>query len=103
MVIELTKDNFESEVIKSDIPVLVDFWAGWCSPCQKLNPVLTELAKELKGIIKVCKLDVEEEEELADFYEILSIPTLAVFNKGQIVDAILGVQTKASLLKLLNL
>jgi thioredoxin 1 len=103
MVIYLTKENFEAEVIKSEIPVLVDFWAGWCSPCQKLNPILENLAKELKGIVKICKLDVEEEEELADFYEILSIPTLAIFKKGEIVDAILGVQTKDALMKLLGL
>ena len=103
VVINLTKENFESVVLKSKLPVLVDFWAAWCTPCQRLIPILEDLSKELEGKAVICKIDVEEEEELADFYEILSIPTLAVFKDKEIVDAMIGVQSKDTLKKLLKL
>jgi thioredoxin 1 len=82
---------------------LVDFWAAWCAPCQKLSIVLEALDQELKGAAKICKLDVEDQVELADFYEILSVPTLAVFKDGDIEDVLIGVQTKEALRKLLKL
>lgn len=99
-VIELTKENFESEVLKSDKIVLVDFWASWCGPCRMLSPVVDEIAEE-NTAIKVGKVNVDEQEELAMRYGIMSIPTLIVFQNGEIKTQSMGVQPKSAILDML--
>ena len=98
-VITITLENFEAEVIKSDKPVLVDFWAPWCGPCRMLSPVVDEIAEE-KTDIKVGKVNVDEQEELAVRFGIMSIPTLIVFKNGEVVKKTMGVQPKAAILGL---
>ncbi len=93
----LSEDNFEQEVLKSEIPVLVDFWATWCGPCRMLAPTIAKIAEEQEGKVKVCKLDVDEEPEIAAKYGIASIPTLMVFRGGEVAKASVGVQPKASI------
>ena len=93
----LTEKNFEEEVLKSEIPVLVDFWATWCGPCRMLAPTIEKIAEEQAGKIKVGKIDVDEEPELAAKYGIASIPTLMVFRQGVVVKASVGVQPKAAI------
>ena len=92
--IVLSEQNFEAEVLKSEIPVLVDFWATWCGPCRMLAPTIAKIAEEQEGVIKVGKVDVDEEPELAAKYGIASIPTLMVFKNGEIVNKAVGVQSK---------
>ena len=93
----LTEQNFEEEVLKSDIPVLVDFWATWCGPCRMLAPMIAKIAEEQSGVIKVGKVDVDEEPELAAKYGIASIPTLMVFKNGSVVKSSIGVVPKAAI------
>ena len=95
--ITLTTSNFEAEVLNSDKPVLVDFWATWCGPCRMLAPTIAKIAEEQEGVIKVGKIDVDEEPELAARYGIASIPTLMVFKGGQVAKASVGVQPKAAI------
>lgn len=87
----ITDANFEEEVIKSDVPVLVDFWATWCGPCQTAGPIIEKIAGEYEGKVKVCKLNVDEGRQTAAQYGIMSIPTLNLFKDGKIVDQIVGV------------
>lgn len=89
-VVKLTRDNFEEEVINSKLPVLVDFWAVWCGPCQMQGPVVEEAAKVLEGKLKVAKLNVDEEGELAQKYSVMSIPTLILFQDGEVVKKEVG-------------
>jgi thioredoxin 1 len=98
-VITITLENFETEVIKSEKPVLVDFWAPWCGPCRMLSPVVDEIAEENSNI-KVGKVNVDEQEELAMRFGIMSIPTLIVFKNGEPVKKTMGVQPKAAILGL---
>ena len=98
-VINVTLENFEAEVIKSDIPVLVDFWASWCGPCRMLSPIVDQIAEE-RTDIKVCKVNVDEQEELAMRFGIMSIPTLIVFKNGEVAKKTMGVQPKAAILGL---
>lgn len=101
MAVVLTKENFEQEVLKADKPVLVDFWAEWCGPCQMMLPVIEELAKE-QTEIKVCKVNVDEQMELARQYRVMSIPTFLVFKNGKIIAQTLGAQPKEKLLELIR-
>lgn len=91
--IQLNNGNFEEEVIKSEMPVLVDFWAAWCGPCQMLAPTIDELAAELIEV-KVCKVNVDENPELASRYKIMTIPSLLVFRNGEVVNRSIGVKSK---------
>ena len=101
MPIELTAENFENEVLRSDKPVLVDFWAAWCGPCRMLSPVVDEVAEENPGI-KVGKVNVDEQGQLAMQFGIMSIPTLMLFRNGKNVDTSVGVVPKAEILKMSN-
>ncbi|MGN0321896.1 MAG: thioredoxin [Oliverpabstia sp.] len=96
-----TTENFEKEVLQSDVPVLVDFWATWCMPCKMLAPVIEEIAAEADGY-KVGKVDVDQEPELAQKYRIMSIPSILVFKNGKVAASTVGVQPKAALKELLN-
>ena len=100
--IVLTKDNFEQEVLQSPIPVVVDFWATWCGPCQMLGPVLAEVAEELDGKIKVGKVNVDDQVELALGFKISSIPALLLFENGEVKRTSLGFLPKDRLLKFIN-
>src|SRR3972149_11714678 len=95
--IEITEKNFEQEVLKSDIPVLVDFWAVWCGPCRMVAPVVEEISEEYSGKVKVVKLNVDDNPSLASKYKVMSIPTLMLFKDGKIVDQLIGAQGKAQI------
>ena len=100
-VITITKDNFQTEVISSDKPVLLDFWASWCGPCRMLSPTVDALAEELSDV-KVGKVNVDEQPELAMQFKVMSIPTLVVMKDGKIVSQSLGVRPKAEILSMLG-
>ena len=101
-VIALEKHNLQQEVLASDKPVLVDFWASWCMPCRMLSPTVDAIAEELAGKVKVCKVNVDEQPELAEQYRVMSIPTLLVFKEGRLVDSSVGVKPKAAILNMLK-
>jgi thioredoxin 1 len=96
-VLEVNDDNFKAEVLEAKEPVLVDFWASWCGPCQAMGPILEEAALELKGV-KVVKVNVDENPQSSSSYGIMSIPTLLVFKDGEVVDQMVGLQSKDSLI-----
>lgn len=96
-IIELSSDNFDREVLQSEMPVLVDFWAEWCGPCKMLSPLLEELAVEYAGKVKIGKVNIDNEGSLSLQYNIQSIPTLLIFKKGQITRQHNGLKSKASL------
>ena len=93
-MIEITEKNFEEEVIKSNIPVLVDFWATWCAPCVKIVPVLEELSSEYEGKMNFAKVNIENDGSIAQQFGIMSIPTLLIFKGGKVMQQIVGVQPK---------
>ena len=99
--ITLTNANFETEVLKSDIPVLVDFWASWCGPCKMLSPIIDEIAVEYEGRVKVGKVNVDDEPALANMFGIESIPTVMVFKGGKIVNTSLGYRPKEQITAML--
>ena len=98
----LTKDNFKQEVLDSRIPVLVDFWAVWCGPCRMLAPTVEELAKEYEGKVKVGKVNVDDEGELAMQFRISSIPTLMLFKNGKVAETMIGVRPKEQIAAVLD-
>ena len=98
----LTEENFEKEVLQSDVPVLVDFWATWCGPCKMLAPIIAQIAEEKEGEIKVGKVDVDEEMELAAEYQVASIPTVLLFKNGEVVETSIGFKPKEQLLDMLK-
>lgn len=100
--IKLTKDNFEKEVFNSDKPVLVDFWATWCGPCQMIAPTVEEIAEEYADTLKVGKVNVDEEMALAQAFRVTSIPTLLVFKDGKLVNSGIGYMSKDEILSLIK-
>ena len=97
---QVNKNNSQDEVLNSDKPVLVDFWASWCGPCRMVAPILEEIAAE-RSDVKVCKINVDEEPELASRYKVMSIPTLLVVKEGQVVNQAVGARPKSQILSLL--
>lgn len=101
-VITITSKNFEEEVMKSELPVLLDFWASWCGPCKMVSPIVDKVASEVAGTAKVGKVNVDEEQELASAFNIMSIPTLVVIYNGKLVKQAVGVRSKEEILEMLK-
>lgn len=99
--LHITSENYEREVLQSDKPVLMDFWASWCGPCQMLAPIIEQLSEELTDVV-VCKVNVDEEPELAQKYNVMSIPTLVVVKDGKTVNTSVGVKPKEAIIALLK-
>ena len=99
--LKITKDNFQSEVLEAKETVLVDFWASWCGPCKMIGPIIDQIADE-RTDIKVCKINVDEEQELAVQFKVMSIPTLLVFKEGKVVNQSLGAKPKTAILAMLD-
>ena len=97
----ITKENFEAEVMNSDRPVLIDFWAPWCGPCRMLSPTIAEIAEEYGDKVKVCKVNVDEQGELASTFGVMSIPTLVVIKEGKVVNSVTGVRPKEQIVGML--
>ena len=98
----ITKSNFDEEVLKSDIPVLVDFYAEWCGPCKSLSPLIAEIAEEYEGKIKVCKDNIDADEGLADYYNVMSVPTLMLFKNGEQAGMMVGYRPKKDIVNFIT-
>lgn len=103
MAIEITKANFQSEVLDSKEPVLVDFWASWCGPCRMMSPIVDEIAEEKKGSLKVGKINVDEQQDLAAQFSVMSIPTFIVFKDGKVAGQAVGGMDKEDLCTVLGI
>jgi thioredoxin 1 len=103
MTAAVTESTFETEVLQSETPVLVDFWAEWCGPCHAVAPVLDKIVEERSGELKLVKVNIDEEQELASRYGVMSIPTMILFNGGQPAAAVIGAQPKGAIEKALGL
>lgn len=101
-VLKITKHNFEKEVLHSDKPVLLDFWASWCGPCKMVAPIIDEVAEETKEAVKVGKINIDEEGELAAAFSIMSIPTLLVIKDGKVAGSSIGVKPKKAIMSLIS-
>ncbi|MGE4505330.1 MAG: thioredoxin [Desulfovibrionaceae bacterium] len=102
MALQVTDAMFEEQVLKSDIPVLVDFWAPWCGPCRAMGPVIDELSEEYEGKVKICKMNVDENSASPSKYGIRAIPTLILFNNGEVVDQTTGAVSKSSIKEMIS-
>lgn len=100
--LKITKENFEQEVLNSELPVMLDFWASWCGPCRMLGPVIAELAEDYEGRAKIGKVNVDEEPELAAQFQVASIPTVVVIKNGKITDTSVGFRPKKQLADMLG-
>lgn len=102
MEYKFTKDNFDKEVLKSDVPVLVDMFATWCGPCQMMGPVVEELAQDYDGSAKIGKLDIDQDSEIAAQYSVMSVPTFLVFKDGEVKGKLIGAVSKDELQRLID-
>lgn len=101
-VLKITKDNYEKEVLKSDKPVLIDFYADWCGPCRMMSPIIDEIAEEMSGEIKVGKVNVDDNQELAMEYGVMSIPTIVIMENGKVKNTLVGVRDKNEIKEMLK-
>lgn len=101
-VIRLNNDNFNKEAVNTDKVVLIDFYADWCGPCKMMSPIIDKIAEELDGNVKICKLNVDEAQDMAMKYNVMSIPTLIIFKNGSVVDTIVGLRSKEEILETLK-
>ena len=100
--LHITRENFQNEVINSKIPVLIDFWAPWCGPCRMVGPIIEELSQEMEGKAKICKINVDEQMELASTFRVSSIPTIITFSGGKVTNTVVGARPKQELKKMLE-
>lgn len=101
-ILKITKENFEQEVLHSDMPVLVDFFATWCGPCKMLSPIIESFATDMTGVVKVGKIDIDNDMELAERYHVMQVPTLLVFKNGEVKETSVGVISKERIKELIG-